>query len=396
VRLAHTSATLLSSSSSPSPSPSPSPDDDLATFKDQNATWVDRRAPPFLVPYLKLTRLDRPIGTWLVLLPGWWGLALAAAPGSLPDPTLLALFGAGAFLMRSAGCTVNDMWDRRFDAAVARTRLRPLAAGRLSLPAAGAFLVAQLTAGLGLLLQLNAPTVLLGAAAVPLVVAYPLAKRFTYFPQAILGLAMNYGILMGVAAAASSTTAATTTGIGAGALVAGGGVAGGIGIAGALEAVRGALSGAGGATSASSPFPLALSELVDVSALASSLAPALPFYLGAVGWTVVYDTLYAHQDAKDDAKLGLKSTALWMGERTPQILTGIASCSGLLWIGGAMGASGLGVPCAVMGALSTAHMAWQALSADLNDRANLARRFTSNTAVGWGMLAGIVAGRLVG
>lgn len=176
------------------------------------------------------------MGTWLVLLPGYWGLALAAAPGSLPSLPLALVFGAGAFVMRSAGCTLNDMWDRRFDAQVARTSQRPLARGTVSMPAAWAFLGAQLSAGLALLLTLPPDAVALGCAIVPVVCLYPALKRVTYLPQVVLGLAMNWGAVMGWAA------------------VHGGGIAG----------------------------------------IASGGAAAL--YGGAVLWTVVYDTVYAHQE----------------------------------------------------------------------------------------------------
>ena len=265
-----------------------------------------------------------------MLLPGWWGLALAAAPGSLPDWGMVALFGAGAFAMRGAGCTVNDMWDRDFDGKVARTAARPLAAGRVSQPQALAFLGAQLSVALGVLLQLNWTTVGVGAAAVPLVVAYPLMKRFTYLPQVVLGFAMNYGVLMGWTVSH--------------------------GLAG-MEAV-------------------------------------LPLYAGAVGWTVVYDTLYAHQDKADDAKLGLKSSALLMGDRTTGILTAVALASGAAFAATGV-AAGLAAPYYGAVAAAVAHMLWQVRTARLNDRLNLTARFVANKWVGVIMLAGIVAGRLL-
>mmetsp|Transcript_36963 Transcript_36963/g.115774 ORF Transcript_36963/g.115774 Transcript_36963/m.115774 type:complete len:201 (-) Transcript_36963:585-1187(-) len=133
-----------------------------------------------------LARMDRPAGTLLLLWPGAWSIALAAAPGALPDLKLLGLFTVGAFIMRGAGCTVNDIWDRRYDKQVARTRTRPLAADLLTVPEAVAFLGAQLTLGLGVLLQLNWQSIALGACSVPLVLTYPLAKRFTDYPQMVL------------------------------------------------------------------------------------------------------------------------------------------------------------------------------------------------------------------
>lgn len=169
-------------------------------YRDQNDTWVDRYAPTALKPYLKLIRIDRPIGTWLVLLPGYWGLAIAAAPGTLPSVFLGLVFTAGAFVMRSAGCTLNDMWDRRFDAQVARTSQRPLARGSLSMLEAWAFLAAQGVAGLSLLLTLPPAAIGAGFAIVPVVALYPALKRVTYLPQVVLGMAMNWGVVMGWAA----------------------------------------------------------------------------------------------------------------------------------------------------------------------------------------------------
>lgn len=150
-----------------------------------------------LQPYLRLIRLDRPIGTWLLFLPSAWSLCLATPVGELPDARLIALFGLGSFMMRSAGCTVNDMWDKDFDAEVARTRGRPIACGEISRLNALLFLSLPLSASLAILLTLNSNTILLGFGAVLPCVVYPLMKRVTYWPQAFLGLTFNYGVLMG-------------------------------------------------------------------------------------------------------------------------------------------------------------------------------------------------------
>jgi len=158
-------------------------------------SWVGR-APSRLRPYLRLARLDAPAGTWLLLWPGCWSLALAAPPGGLPDPGLLALFAGGAVLLRGAGCTVNDLWDAELDARVARTASRPLPSGQLSKRQALAFLAAQLGCGAAVLAQLPSCCWSLGAASLPLVVTYPLAKRFTNWPQAVLGLTFNWGALL--------------------------------------------------------------------------------------------------------------------------------------------------------------------------------------------------------
>jgi 4-hydroxybenzoate polyprenyltransferase len=161
--------------------------------------WVDRLLPGGLRPYARLARLDRPIGTWLLLFPCWWSLALAA-PG-WPDGWLFVLFAVGAVVMRGAGCTFNDIVDRDFDGRVARTADRPIPSGAVSVPRARAFLALQLLVGLAVLLQFNAYAVLVGAASLVLVFTYPFMKRITYWPQAVLGLTFNWGALLGWAAA---------------------------------------------------------------------------------------------------------------------------------------------------------------------------------------------------
>jgi len=198
-------------------------------------------------PYAYLMRLDRPIGIWLLLLPGLWGIALTI--GGLTNinantlKTIL-LFIIGATIMRGAGCVINDMWDRDLDKQVERTRHRPIASGAISRKKAAIFLFALLMAGLLILLQFNAATIALGIATIPLIATYPLMKRITWWPQAFLGITFNFSALMGASA---------TTGT------------------------------------------LSLS--------------AIMLYLGAIFWTIGYDTIYAHQDKEDDAMAGIKSTA---------------------------------------------------------------------------------------
>ena len=162
--------------------------------------WIDRLTPQPARPYLRLARLDRPIGTWLLLLPGWWALALAPPGGGWPDPWLFALFGVGAILMRGGGCVINDLFDRDFDARVARTADRPIASGAISVPRALAFLAALFGVSLLILLQFNAFAVAVGVASLLLIVPYPLMKRITWWPQAWLGLTFNWGALLGWAA----------------------------------------------------------------------------------------------------------------------------------------------------------------------------------------------------
>jgi 4-hydroxybenzoate polyprenyltransferase len=157
--------------------------------------WVGRFLPPRLQPYARLARLDRPIGTWLLLFPGWWGIALAAA--GPPDPWLMLLFAIGAVAMRGAGCTLNDIADREFDARVARTRDRPLASGAVSVPQALFFMALLLAIGAAVLSSLNRASVCLGLAVLGLVATYPYMKRITYWPQLFLGLNFNWGALIG-------------------------------------------------------------------------------------------------------------------------------------------------------------------------------------------------------
>ena len=164
--------------------------------------WVERWLPAPLRPYARLARLDRPIGTWLLLFPGWWGIALAAK--RWPDPLLLGLFALGALVMRGAGCTLNDIADRDYDAQVARTRLRPLPSGAVTVPQAAAFLLVQLAAGAAVLFSLNRPSILLGFAVLVLIGTYPFMKRLTYWPQFFLGLNFNWGALIGWTAAAGA------------------------------------------------------------------------------------------------------------------------------------------------------------------------------------------------
>jgi 4-hydroxybenzoate polyprenyltransferase len=161
--------------------------------------WVDRYAPETWRPYLRLARLDRPIGTWLLLFPGWWGIALAA--DRAPDWKLMVLFAIGAVAMRGAGCTLNDIADRDFDVQVARTRARPIASGAISVPQAAVFMACQLAVGAAVLFTFKPAAIWLGLAVLALIATYPFMKRITYWPQFFLGLNFNWGALLGWAAA---------------------------------------------------------------------------------------------------------------------------------------------------------------------------------------------------
>jgi 4-hydroxybenzoate polyprenyltransferase len=172
----------------------------MTHFTDIRATgWVSH-APAAVRPYLLLARLDRPIGIWLLFLPGAWGILLARAPWP-HTMRLLLLFGVGSVVMRAAGCVVNDMWDRDLDRQVARTAGRPLASGALGMREAAGFLLVLLCAGLAVLLQLNVLCWALGVGILVLVALYPLAKRVTWWPQLVMGFTFGFGAPMGYAAA---------------------------------------------------------------------------------------------------------------------------------------------------------------------------------------------------
>ncbi|MDZ4736589.1 MAG: 4-hydroxybenzoate octaprenyltransferase [Rhodospirillaceae bacterium] len=227
--------------------------------------WIDRHLPAAWRPFARLARLDRPIGTWLLLLPGWWSIALAGNPA--PSIRLMLLFAIGALVMRGAGCTWNDIVDRRIDAKVERTAARPLPSGAVSLTGALIFLALQLLIGLAILLSFDRFTILLGAISLLPIAIYPFMKRVTWWPQAFLGLTFNWGALLGWSAA----------------------VGGDLG-----------------------------------------WAPAL-LYLGGIAWTLFYDTIYAHQDKEDDALIGVKSTALKFGDASKSWLAGFALAALMLW-----------------------------------------------------------------
>src|ERR1700727_1130123 len=225
---------------------------------DATGNWVDTLAPAWLKPYLRLARLDRPIGSWLLLLPGWWSAALAAVAAHARAPNILhlVLFFIGAFAMRGAGCTWNDIVDRDLDGAVERTRSRPIPSGQVSVAQAALFLTLQALIGFAVLISFNGFTVGLGIASLAIVVVYPFMKRITYWPQIVLGLAFSWGALMG--------------------------------------------------------WPARFGQLDP---------PALLLYAGAISWVIGYDTIYAHQDRDDDALIGIKSTGLLFGARTKPMLT---------------------------------------------------------------------------
>ncbi len=280
-------------------------------------------------PYIYLARLDRPIGIWLLALPGWWGIVLASGGVGgmgLREWYMAALFGVGAIVMRGAGCVVNDIWDRNLDAGVERTQARPLASGSLSVREALLFLAGLLWLGFAILIQMNMMTIMLGFLVLPLIALYPLMKRWTYWPQAFLGLTFNFGALMGWACVTDS---------------------------------------------------------IDFSAIL--------LYGGGIFWTLGYDTIYAHQDKEDDALMGVKSTALKFGKHSRFFVSGFyllftifIGISSVLASGKSFSLIFL-VPAAL-------HLAWQIKSWDIDDAQKCLHIFKSNKLTGLLVLAGLSLG----
>ncbi|KAK9122992.1 hypothetical protein Sjap_012594 [Stephania japonica] len=275
--------------------------------KGVEVSWIDVHVPESVRPYAKLARLDKPIGTWLLAWPCMWSIALAASPGSLPDIKMMLLFGCGSLLLRGAGCTVNDLLDRDIDIKVERTKLRPVASGLLTPFQGLTFLGFQLLLGLGILLQLNNYSVIIAASIFlsPHEEADILGNDSLNIPQAYLGLTFNWGALLGWAA------------------------------------VKG------------------------------SLDPALvfPLYISGVAWTLVYDTIYAHQDKEDDLKVGVKSTALRFGSLTKNWISGFGvACISNLALSGYN--SNMGWPFYAFLMAGAGQLAWQIQAVDLSNRAD--------------------------
>jgi 4-hydroxybenzoate polyprenyltransferase len=292
--------------------------------------WTQRILPPAWRPYARLARWDRPIGIWLLLFPGWWSVALAwdGARDSIGRLlVLLALFGIGAIAMRGAGCTWNDMLDRQFDAQVERTRHRPLPAGEVTMRQAWLFLILQSLVGLVVLLSFNWFAIALGAAALVLVGVYPLMKRFTDWPQFVLGLAFNWGALLGWAA------------------------------------WHGELAW-----------------------------PAVTLYIAGIAWTLVYDTIYAMQDQRDDAIIGVRSTARRFQKAPPLWIASFALLSTVLLV-----VTGLLLritwPYWIGVAATGVFFAWQINTLKPFDAADCLAKFRAHRWVGWVLLIAMLLAR---
>ncbi len=292
-------------------------------------SWVDG-APARIQPWLRLMRLDRPIGVELLFLPCIFGLALGVAVqnrgfGSLHDLELLGLFALGAIVMRGAGCTYNDIVDRDIDAMVARTRGRPIPSGAVSLRGAWLFTALQCAAGLAVLLQLNRFSMALGAGSLVLVALYPFMKRITWWPQAWLGLTFNWGALLGFAAETGHL-----------------------------------------------------------------VLPAFLLYAGCFFWTLGYDTIYAHQDREDDALIGVKSTARLFGQNSPRWIDAFYALALCLFVLALI--VGIRHPWAALLLIPAAlHFIWQSRKLNVNDNARCLQIFRSNRDTGLLVTAAIIA-----
>ena len=269
--------------------------------------------PPKLRPYASLMRLDRPIGTWLLFWPCAWSVALASVEGRWD---LFAWLFLGAFAMRSAGCVYNDIVDRDLDRQVERTRLRPLASGRVSTRSAWVLIALFCAVGLAVLAQLNFTAAIISLASIAPVAAYPFMKRITWWPQAWLGLVFSWGALVG------------------------------------WPAVQGSLD-----------------------------LPVLLLWLGSIAWVVGYDTLYAIQDIEDDALVGVKSSALRLGDKAPQGVAIFYAIAVALWVAAiwAVRPDWLAIAALLPAAL---HLANQVLRADPKDGEGALRLFRSNRTTG--------------
>ena len=302
----------------------PTPDGQVADAAKDN--WVDAYAPAATRPYLRLSRADRPIGTWLLLIPCWWGLTLGMlfdGQSGWHDAWVALGCAIGAWLMRGAGCTWNDITDQDFDGQVERTRSRPIPSGQVTTTQAVVWMIAQALLAFCILLTFNTVAILLGILALLPVAIYPFAKRFTWWPQVFLGLAFNWGALL------------------------------------AWTAHTGSLD-----------------------------APAVVLYLAGIAWTLFYDTIYAHQDTEDDALIGIKSTARLFGENTaPWLRRFLMATVGLMGIAvifsGLENASVLAMVIALGGPWAMGwHMAWQLRGLDINDSAKLLQLFRANRDTG--------------
>jgi 4-hydroxybenzoate polyprenyltransferase len=319
--------------------------------------WVDRFAPSRWRPWLKLGRFDRPAGIWLLMLPGWQGIALAAAlRHEAPDVGLLAKVAVGAAAMRAAGCAYNDIVDRDLDAKVARTAGRPIPSGQVSVKGAWAFLVICSLIGLMVLISLNAWAIGLGVASLGLVAAYPFMKRITWWPQAWLGLTFNWGALLGFAAA---------TGGASGVMIA----------VGEWKVMTGAWL-----------------TFFFTTGSPPGLAAVL-LYASGVFWTLGYDTIYAVQDLEDDALAGVKSSARRLGAGAARgVFVFYLVCCALALAAGYV--AKLGLLYYPLLAVFAFHLLWQSQDLKVDDGPKALKLFRSNREAGLTLALGLALGSI--
>ena len=298
-----------------------------ARVADSTGNWVDTRAPLWSRPYFRLSRFDRPIGSWLLLMPCWWSAALAAgiAHDIRSFRSSSRYFSSAPSSMRGAGCTWNDITDRHLDARVERTRSRPIPAGQVTVVQALVFMLLQALIGLAVLLQFNRFAVFTGVASLLIVAIYPFMKRITWWPQVVLGLAFSWGALMG--------------------------------------------------------FAVTL-ERIDLT--------ALTLYAGSISWVIGYDTIYAHQDAEDDALIGIKSTARLFGART-HVALAVFYALAVVLVGVALALAGARWFAWIGLAAFAAHLISQIIRLDIGDPALCLRIFKSNRDAGLWLFAGLLA-----
>ena len=337
-----------------------------APLPDAGSNWVDRHAPEGLKPWLKLGRFDRPIGIWLLLLPGWQGIALALGQQrqspTAYDAWLFLGFAMGACLMRAAGCAFNDLVDRDIDRQVARTAGRPVASGRISVKQAWAFIIGCSLVSLLVLLTLNLTAVLLGVASLVLVAAYPFMKRITWWPQAWLGLTFNWGALMGYAAALSGSFILAT-----------------YHDATTLEICAGLGQ------------PIGPCDPQLAASLPALQLTALLLYAGGVFWTLGYDTIYALQDIEDDAMVGVKSSARRLGGSV-RFGVSLFYFAAAVLAGAAGAVAGLGPLFWLALSLYALHLLRQTRRLRPDDPALALRLFNSNRNAGLLLLVAIILG----
>ncbi|KAH9626772.1 hypothetical protein KSS87_022086 [Heliosperma pusillum] len=356
-------------------------------LKDSGKTWIDLHLPQGIRPYAKLARLDRPIGTWLLAWPCMWSITLAAEPGNLPDVKMLALFGCGSLLLRGAGCTINDLLDQDIDVKVERTKLRPIASGLLTPFQGISFLGVQLFLGLGILLQLNNYRDV-GTEKGEEKIGGGIGGTSIAVMEVVWERQSGGFDVKGVWGTAAGVDQVVPGGIRASGLV------------GSMSGRWWLTEGIENGTIIWKPqaylgLTFNWGALLGWSAVRGSLDPLviLPLYASGVCWTLVYDTIYAHQDKEDDLKVGVKSTALRFGDSTKEWLSGF----GLACITG-LAVSGfnadLGWPYYICLGGASGQLAWQIYTVDLSNRADCNRKFVSNKWFGALLFSGILFGRL--